>query len=102
MYSVVVSAQADDDLDAILAYFVGKLGNREAAIRFVDAVDGVYDNLARYPMMYGLSFDGRLAEKGYRSVVIENHIMLYKVDEDHRRVLVARFFYGKRDYGKYL
>lgn len=101
-YKVVVSNSANEDLDAILTYIIDKLDNRMAALRIANEVDAVYDSLARHPDMYGFSLDARLAEKGYRRAVIQNYVMLFRVDEGAKQVLIVRFFYGRRDYGKYL
>ena len=105
-YRVIVSESADEDLDAILAYMIEKLENPTAAIHFADEVDKIYDNLSRHPEMFGFSLDERLAEKGYRRVAIGNFVMLYRVEEGEmqaeKRVLITRFFYGKRDYGQYI
>lgn len=40
----------------------------------------------------------RLRAKGYRKAVIRNYVLIYKVDEKNRTVLLLRFFYGKQDY----
>lgn len=48
--------------------------------------------------MYEACRDLRLRAKEYRKAVIRNYVLIYKVDEKNRTVLLLRFFYGKQDY----
>lgn len=100
MYKVVVTELAEGDLDSIVAYIAGQLGNPTAAGRLLDEVQECYANLKTLPLMYELSRDGRLAAEGYRKAVIGSYVMLYKVNEAAKIVIVYRFFYGPRDYTK--
>jgi len=34
----------------------------------------------------------------YRRLVVDNYVVLYKVEEDHKQVIIYRALYGKRDY----
>jgi addiction module RelE/StbE family toxin len=101
-YEVIISPSAKSDIDEILTYIMGELDNVSAATRLADEVDEKIELLTRQPKMFSSSLDSRLAEKGYRRVVIQNYVMLYRIDEDAKQVLVARLFYGKREYEKYL
>lgn len=49
-------------------------------------------------MMYSKCGDSRLEKEGYRKAVIKNYILVYKVGEIGKTVIVLRFFYGARDY----
>ena len=42
----------------------------------------------------------RLEKEGYRKAVVKNYIIVYKVDEDAKKVSILRFFYGAQDYNK--
>lgn len=101
-YKLIVSKLADSDLDAILAYIVTRLCNPKAAADFVEEVEKRYVLLVEQPKMFPLSQNLRLRGKGYRKVVIDNFVMLYRVVEQKEEIFIARFFYGKRDYEKYI
>ncbi|MDR3288348.1 MAG: type II toxin-antitoxin system RelE/ParE family toxin [Peptococcaceae bacterium] len=45
---------------------------------------------------------GRLQKKGCRRFPIKNHRVFYTVDESRRMVHIARIFYVRQDYEKYL
>ena len=100
MYKLVVAQLAHQNLDNIVSYIAVQLANRAAASDFLDEVDRCYDYLRSNPMMYSKCGDSRLGKLGYRKVVIRNYILVYKVDEISKTVIVLRFFYGARDYAK--
>lgn len=75
-----------------------RLQNPAAANAFADAVEQCYDLLEHTPLMYEACRDLRLRAKEYRKAVIRNYVLIYKVDEKNRTVLLLRFFYGKQDY----
>ena len=66
-YSIKVTEHAHNDLDQIVSYIVGELGNPSAALTLLTAVERVYEKLAETPNMYGLCrkrcFPGKDTEK---------------------------------------
>lgn len=98
MYRLVVSEFAHKDLDNILDYIAVQLGNRIAAANFLDEVGKCYDYLKNNPFMYGRCHDVRLEKEGYRKATIKNFVLVYKVDEGAKTVIIYRFFYGAQNY----
>jgi plasmid stabilization system protein ParE len=99
-YSVRETESAGQDLDGILEYMAGKLGNVSAAAAFADELDDKYAKLADNPYMYEEAMDAGLKRRGYRRIPVKNYVILYLVDEARREVIIARIFYGKQDYIK--
>ena len=97
-YNVIISADAHDDIDSILCYIVNSLKNPIAAKNLLDKIENVYADLADNPFMYACCNDGRLKHDEYRKVVINNYILIYRVDESAGIVYVVRFFYGRQNY----
>ena len=46
--------------------------------------------------------DEYLNKKGYRKLIVDNFITLYKVDDEKKIVTVMRVIYGRRQYEKLL
>lgn len=46
-YSIKVTEHAHNDLDQIVSYIVGELGNPSAALTLLTAVERVYEKLAK-------------------------------------------------------
>ncbi len=56
----------DGDLDEILTYITTTLNHQKAAANFVDALDAKYGELEAHPLMFALSQNRHLAQRGYR------------------------------------
>ena len=69
---------------------------------FLDEVEECYKQLNSNPLVYARSNDLRLAREGYRKAVIKKYLLMFKVDEYTKTVVVYRVFYGAMDYEKML
>lgn len=97
-YRIVETELALRDLDSILSYIALTLSNLSAAASFADEIEKCYSNLEEMPLMCEFCHDPRLRVLGYRKAVIKNYVMVYKVDEAEKTVIILRFFYGRQDY----
>ena len=101
-YEIRISEAADRDIDEILIYIAEKLKNPKAAVDFVNELDKKYAELEKHPFIFEMSRNKRLAQRGYRRFVVGSYVALYLVNERERAVIIARIFYGKREYDKYI
>ena len=99
-YKILETERAQQDLSDIVGYIVSSLENPSAAASFLDEVEGCYDNLEQFPLMFEACRDPRLKASGYRKAGIKNYIMVYKVNESTGTVFIMRFFHGRQDYEK--
>ncbi|KPU46064.1 plasmid stabilization system protein [Oxobacter pfennigii] len=100
MYKLVVSEIAHKDLDNIVSYIAVQLANPMAATNFLNEVEKCYGYLKSNPLMYERCHDAHLEKEAYRKAAIKNYVLVYKVDEPVRVVIIYRFFYGAQDYVK--
>jgi len=100
MYRVVISESAHEDLDNIIKYIAVQLANPIAATNFLNEVEKCYVHLKSNPFMYERCYDIRLGKEGYRKATIKNYVLVYKIDEAAKTVIIYRFFYGAQDYVK--
>ena len=87
-------------MDNIVSYIAVDLANPIAATNFLNEVEKCCDYLKDKPLMYERCHDARLEKEAYRKATIKNYVLVYKVDESDRVVIIYRFFYGARDYVK--
>ena len=99
-YKIVKTDSYQRDLDGAIGYIVLSLVNKTAAISLLGAIEKIYDDLERMPLMYGFCDDPHLRDLKYHKAVIKNYIMVYTVDEDAKVVTVLPFFHGRQDYEK--
>jgi len=97
-YKLIVSKEAHTDVDQIARYISLDLCNPSAASTFLDRVEKSYRTITENPYLYALCDDKRLQFKGYRKVIINNYLILYRIDEEKKDVYVVRVVYGPREY----
>ena len=97
IYKLLVSKEADEDIEDIVLYIVSELHNPSAASAFLDDVEKSYHNMVENPAMYSLCNDYRLSNGGYRKIVIKNYLILYRINEENKTVIVVRVVYGGRN-----
>jgi toxin ParE1/3/4 len=102
MYDLLITEIAEQDLDGMVDYITGKLANPAAAGAFLDKTEECYGFLRRTPRMFNECADAYLKSRGYRKVLINNYLLIFRIDEKARRVYILRFFYGGQDYIKQL
>ena len=101
-YRVLLSDSADRDMDSILTYIADTLSNPKAAADLADALEARFGELETHPLMFEVSRNEGLAQRGYRRFVVGSYVALYLVDGERETVTIARIFYGKRNYDKYI
>ncbi|MDR1135481.1 MAG: type II toxin-antitoxin system RelE/ParE family toxin [Clostridiales Family XIII bacterium] len=101
-YKVRISDSAEHDLNEIFKYIAEKLVNPRASVDFANALEEKYGKLEMHPLMFERSRNERLAQKGYRRFVVGGYVVLYIVNEEQQEVTIARIFYGKQNYDKYI
>lgn len=97
-YTVKLMPQAERDLDDIFNYITIELQNSKAAADLIDKIISTLEDLNTMPNKYPKSIIPELARDGYRKCIIKNYVALYKIHEKTKTVIVARIFYGMRDY----
>jgi len=98
MFTLEITASAEDDLDSITDYLGFELSNPSAVTAFLDEVDRVSDSLQDDPELFPLCRDSHLADLGYRKAVVRAYVMIYEIDTAVQCVRVLRFFHGSEDY----
>ena len=97
-YSLIISKDTHTELERIADYISESLCNTTAALKFLDKVKKCYASLSENPLIYQVCDNIGNGEKEYRKVVINNYLLIYRVDESTKTVYVLHFFYGRRDY----
>jgi plasmid stabilization system protein ParE len=98
MYRQHVTELAEQDLDGIVKYMTGELANPIAACAFLDKLEDCYALLKTRPKIYVACDDSYLRGKGYRKALIGNYLLIFRIEEQTKRIHILRFFYGAQDY----
>ena len=93
-YEVRLMNQALQDLDDIYAYIAGNLLEPGVASEMVDALESEILSLEYLPERRTGSF----ANSGYRQLMVKNYIVIYRIDEANKQVLVVTVRYARSSF----
>jgi len=98
MYDVIVSPEAEADLERTIRYLAVGLRNPQAATALADKVDSRLDDLSIMPSKHSFCKDTFLRTLGYRRASAGSYQIIYRIDEPARRVLIVHFYHTLQDY----
>lgn len=101
-YKLIVTAHAEADIDEHIGYIVEELHNPKAASDLLDAVEKHYDQLEENPYVYAVCQQTLLKVREYRKVIINGYIMIFRIDDERKTVIIERFFSRLEDYASKL
>ena len=97
-YKVMISAKAARDLDSIYAYIANEKQAFENARGQVDRIKTAILNLNTFPQSHQERREGRYAGKGYRQLIIDNYIAIFRINETEKSVYVVTIQYQGRNF----
>lgn len=92
-YEVMLYPRAYRDMDDIYAYIALEKLALENAKRQTDRIWDVIKSLDIYPEAHQERLVGRYAGKGYRQIIVDNYIAIYKIDREKKKVFVLTVQY---------
>ena len=85
------------ELDHIYEYIANEKLAPENAKGQTDRIKKAILNLAAFPQSHQERNEGRYAGKGYRQLLIDNYIAIFRIDEPHKTVYVVTIQYQGRN-----
>ncbi|MBR2067922.1 MAG: type II toxin-antitoxin system RelE/ParE family toxin [Solobacterium sp.] len=97
MYKIEFLQTALDDLKEITSYISKELSNPEAAYKLAETIVEKANTLSIFP--YGRPVYNPLKKlnKEYRTIYVDNYTLFYWIEENEKKVIIARIIYSKRD-----
>ena len=96
-YKVKVNPRAIHELDHIYKYIANKKSAPENAKGQIDRIKKSVLSLDTFPQSHQERNEGRYAEKGYRQLLIDNYIAIFRIDEPSKTVYVITIQYQGRN-----
>ncbi|MDR0952456.1 MAG: type II toxin-antitoxin system RelE/ParE family toxin [Oscillospiraceae bacterium] len=102
MFKLHLTDNGKRDILEIGWYIYEQLDSPVAAINTVEKIEVAIRKIPDNPYIYPKVRDDRLAAMGYRSVVINNYVAFFVIDEAAKIVSIDRVIYGRRDWAHIL
>ena len=101
-YQLHITSAAEHDLIRAVDYIEFTLKNPDAADKLLDTATEQINSLSDLPLKFHLVNDPVLASWGIRSVIINNYLAFYTIDEEKQMVIIVRFLYQKSNWSSIL
>ena len=101
-YKVVVTPDAEADLDNFILYLLYNKNNEQAAKNLLDDFENTKDKLAIVATSLKYCENPKLTRYGYRRInfLKHNYFMLYRVENN--LVIIDNIFHGLQDFENHL
>lgn len=96
-YKVKLNSRAFRDIDDIFAYIAFEKLSPEHAKGQTDRIWDALKKLDTFPQSHQERTEGRYAGKGYRQLLIDHYIAIFRIDEPNKIVNVVTVQYQGRD-----
>ena len=97
-YKLLITSDANNDIDEIISYIVNELKNPIAARNLLSEIESGFETISFNPHAFPLCSDKRLRDSGYRKITVKNYIVFYRTDDKTNAIYIMRVIYGRRDY----
>jgi plasmid stabilization system protein ParE len=96
-YSVKLNKRAFKDINSIFEYIASERLSPENAKGQTDRIKDALQTLDTFPQSHQERNEGRYAGKGYRQLIIDNYIAIFRIDEDTKTVYIVTVQYQGRN-----
>lgn len=97
-YKIVRTDKADEQLRGIIFYIAEDSGSVDIALNYLDKIEAAINNLKDFPLSGSIPRYSILRKQGYRMLIVERHLIFYKIKDDKREVVIYAIVDGRREY----
>ncbi|MCK9267736.1 MAG: type II toxin-antitoxin system RelE/ParE family toxin [Alkaliphilus sp.] len=98
MYKIMRTDKAEDQLRDIVYYIADDSGSIDIALKYLDKIEESINRLKQFPNSGSIPRYSILKKQGYRVVIVEKHLIFYKVNEENKAVIIYAIVDGRREY----
>lgn len=98
-YEIVLTEMAEADLDSIYEYIANTLKEEKAGLRLMEKIETSILRLEQFPYSCE-EVHIKPRNKLYRKLVIGKYVVLYRVEEQYKQVVIFHILNKKKDYLK--
>ena len=102
MYKISFTDYFEDELDEAHEYLLAKSDSETIVEKYFKAFYEKLVSIKEMAYIWSLVDDDVLANKGFRSFLVKNYLVFYKVIEDEETVYIHRFLHSSRDWANIL
>lgn len=97
-YKINRTDKADEQLREIIFYIADDSGSIDIALDYLDKIEKAVSSLGEFPMSGSVPRYSILRKQGYRVLIVEKHLIFYKVNESEEIVTIYAIVDGRQEY----
>lgn len=97
-YKILRTDKADEQLRNIILYIAEDSGSTDIALEYLGKLEKAIMNLEIFPYSGAKPRYSTLRKQGYLVLIVEKHLVFYKVDEDRQVVTIYSVIDSRREY----
>lgn len=97
-FDIIRTDKADTQLRDLIYYIADDSGSEDVALSYLDKVEHAIMLLAEQPYYGALSRHPSLRRQKYRVLIVENHLIFYKVRKRNQTVIAYAIVDSRQDY----
>ena len=97
-YKIIRTDKADEQLRELIFYIAEDSGSIDIALNYLDKIETGINRLEEFPMSGSNPRYSILRKQRYRVLIVERHLVFYKVNESEKVVTIYAIVDGRREY----
>lgn len=97
-YKVLRTDKAEEQLRDIIYYIADDSGDIDIALGYLDKIETSINRLQEFPESGSIPRYSILKKQGFRVVIVERHLVFYKINETDKAVIIYAIVDGRREY----
>ena len=97
-YRILRTDKANDQLYDLIHYIADDSGDVDTALRYLDKLEQSIMRLGEFPLSGTVPHYSSLKKRGYRVLIVERHLIFYKVDEAQCDVTIYAIVDARMEY----
>lgn len=97
-HKIVRTDKADEQLREIIFYIADDSGSVDIALNYLNKIEKAIKRLEDFPLSGSVPRYSILKKQGYRVLIVERHLVFYKVNSNERIVIIYAIVDGRQEY----
>ncbi len=97
-YKIIRTDKADEQLREVIFYIAEDSGSIDIALNYLNKIEKAINSLEGFPMSGSIPRYSILKKQGFRVLIVERHLVFYKINEDKKEVVIYAVVDGRREY----
>jgi len=97
-YKIIRTDKAEDQLRDIIYYIADDSGETDIALAYLDKLETAINRLQEFPQLGSIPRYSILKKQGFRALIVERHLVFYKINEEEHVVIIYAIVDGRREY----